>query len=505
MTMDARFLAVDLGASSGRVMDCGWNGNRFKLHELHRFPNAGVRVGTDIHWDSLRIWTEIQAGLLKSRDHDSTVPSGIAIDAWGVDYCLLDRRDRLIGNPYHYRDGRTNGVSQSLSPAVDDLELFRSSGVQTMQINTSFQLASMILNRDQQLHFAKTLLMIPDFFQFLLSGEKRAEYTEATTTQLYDLRTRCWSRDTLTKLQIPAHLFPPVVMPGTSVGNLRQSVLSDCGLTSGFPCIAVASHDTASAFAAIPDLAETSAFLSSGTWSLIGVKVDQPNLSDESFEGGFTNEGTADGGVVLLKNLTGLWILQECVRIWEVGGRRLKWTEVVEATSAAPPFRSFVDPSDSALQSPQDMCAAIGRYCKMSQQKAPESHGAIARCILESLSFTYRKALEDLERITGRTLTTIRIVGGGSLNAVFSQMTADACEREVIAGPDEAAALGNALVQAVATGHLRDIADGQEALKRSVQFRSYFPQNRSAWREAYEDYKSVVARGRRLDLMSTEY
>jgi rhamnulokinase len=505
MMMDARFLAVDLGASSGRLMDCRWNGSRFKLHELHRFPNAGVHVGRDTHWDSLMLWTEIKAGLLKSRDHDNTVPSGIAIDAWGVDYCLLDRRDRLIGNPYHYRDGRTNNVPQSLSPIVDDLELFRSTGVQTMQINTSFQLASMILNRDQQLHFAKTLLMIPDFFQFLLSGEKRAEYTEATTTQLYDQRKRCWSRDILTKLRIPAHIFPAVVMPGKLLASLRQSLVSDCGFTNGFPCIAVASHDTASAIAAIPDLGESSVFLSSGTWSLIGVTVEQPNLSDDSFEGGFTNEGTADGGVVLLKNLTGLWILQECVRIWEVGGRKFKWTEVVEAASAAPPFCSFVDPSDSALQSPQDMCAAIGRYCEMSQQKVPESPGAITRCILESLSFTYRKVLDDLERITGRTLISIRIVGGGSLNDVLCQMTADACEREVIAGPDEAAALGNALVQAVATGHLRDIADGQEALKQSVQFRSYFPKNRSAWREAYENYKSVVARAWRPDLMSTEH
>jgi rhamnulokinase len=485
-------------------MDCGWNGSRFELHELHRFPNAGVHVGTDTHWDALRIWSEIQVGLLKSRDRDSTVPSGIAIDAWGVDYCLLDRRDRLIGNPYHYRDARTGGVPQSLSSVIDDHELFRSTGVQTMQINTSFQLASMILNGDRQLHYAETLLMIPDFFQFLLTGEKRAEYTEATTTQLYDQRRRCWSRDILTRLQIPAHLFPAVVMPGTPLGNLRQSVLSDCGFTNEFPCITAASHDTASAIAAIPDLGETSVFLSSGTWSLIGVTVDQPNLSDESFEGGFTNEGTADGGVVLLKNLTGLWILQECVRIWETGGKKFKWAEVLEATSAAPPFRSFVDPSDSVLQSPQDMCAAIGRYCEMSQQKAPESPGAIARCVLESLSFTYRKVVEDLEQITGRTFISIRIVGGGSLNEVLCQMTADACEREVIAGPHEAAALGNALVQAVATGHLRDIADGQGALRQSVQFRSYIPENRSAWRDAYEAFKSVVARGNSLNRLSAE-
>jgi rhamnulokinase len=504
MKVGVSFLAVDLGASSGRVMDCRWNGSRFSLRELHRFPNAGVHFGADMHWDARRIWAEIQSGLLKSRNHNSAVPSGIAIDAWGVDYCLLDRQDRLIGNPYHYRDGRTKGMPRSLSSVVDGYELFRSTGVQTMEINTSFQLASMILHRDQQLYNANTLLMIPDFFHFLLSGEKRAEYTEATTTQLYDLRNHCWSWDTLTKLQIPAHIFPAVVLPGTTLGNLRSSVLSDCGFTRGFPCIAAASHDTASAIAAIPELSETSAFLSSGTWSLIGVKEDKPNLSDESFDGGFTNEGSADGGVLLLKNLTGLWILQECVRIWEAGGRKYTWTEIVEAASVAPAFRSFVDPSDCGLQSPPDMCAAIRLYCKGSQQRVPESPGEIARCVFQSLSFAYRKVLEDLERITSRTLSSIRIVGGGCLNEFLCQMTADACEREVIAGPVEAAALGNALVQAVATGHLKDIAEGQEALKQSVKYRSYSPANRSAWREAFENYKSVVAHGRRLDPMSSE-
>jgi rhamnulokinase len=504
MKTDLRFLAVDLGASSGRVTDCRWNGSRFSLQELHRFPNAGVHFGADTHWDVLRLWAEIQIGLLKSRSYNSAVPSGIAVDAWGVDYCLLDRRDRLIGNPYHYRDSRTKGVPQSLNSVVGGYELFRSTGVQTMEINTSFQLASMILHRDQQLYNADTLLMIPDFFHFLLSGEKRAEYTEATTTQLYDVGKRCWSRDTLTRLQIPLHILPAVVMPGTTLGNLRSSVLSDCGFTHGFPCITVASHDTASAIAAIPELSDTSAFLSCGTWSLIGVKEDMPNLSDESFQRGFTNEGSADGRVLLLKNLTGLWMLQECVRTWEARARKCSWTEIVQAASVSPAFRSFVDPSDCGLQSPTDMCAAISIYCERSQQPVPESPGEIARCILESLSFAYRKVLEDLERITRRTLSCIRIVGGGALNDVLCQMTADACEREVIAGPVEAAALGNALVQAVATGHLRDIADGQEALKQSVEYRSYFPANGSAWREAYEDFKSVVAHGRRLDSMSHE-
>jgi len=501
---EASFLAVDLGASSGRVMDCRWNGSRFSLHELHRFPNAGVYFGADLHWDALRLWAEIQNGLLKWRTHNSAVPSGIAIDAWGVDYCLLDGRDRLIGNPYHYRDSRTKDIPRSLSSVVDGYELFRSTGVQTMEINTSFQLASMIQHRDQQLYSANTLLMIPDFFHFLLSGEKRVEYTEATTTQLYDLHKRTWSREIMAKLQIPAHIFPAVVMPGTALGSLRSSVLSDCGFTREFPCIAVASHDTASAITAISELSETSAFLSSGTWSLMGVKENEPNLSEESFRCGFTNEGSADGGVLLMKNLTGLWTLQECVRIWEAGGKKYTWTEVVEAASNAPAFRSFVDPSDCELQSPPDMCEAISIYCKRSRQPVPETPGETARCIFQSLSFAYRRVIEDLERITGRALSSIRIVGGGCLNEFLCQMTADACEREVIAGPVEAAALGNALIQAVATGHLRDIADGQEALKQSEKCRSYSPANGPAWREAFEDYKSAVAHGRRLDPMSIE-
>jgi rhamnulokinase len=371
-----------------------------------------------------------------------------------------------------------------------------------MEINTSFQLASMVAQRDSQLQSAHTLLMIPDLFQFLLSGEKSAEYTEATTTQLYDLRGCCWSKKAVAKLGLPVHIFPDVVMPGKTLGKLQASVQSDLGLASGFPCIAVASHDTTSAVAAIPDLYAASAFLSSGTWSLMGVVVDEPNLSDEAFRGGFTNEGSADGRVLLLKNMTGLWVLQECVRIWEAAGKQTSWTELEETAFKSTPFRSFIDPSASVFQSPADMSAAVKNYCAQSRQQIPETVGEIARCVFESLSFAYREVAEDLERITDRSFTTIRIVGGVCLNRFLCQMTADACGRRVIAGPVEAAALGNAIVQAVATGHLGNLADGRAALKESIQYQTYLPVSGQGWQAAFEKYKSVIARGRKLEHIS---
>lgn len=493
MSATASFIAVDLGASSGRVMDCRWDGSRFSLHEVHRFPNGGIRFGASLHWDVLRIWSEIQNGLKQFRALGGSTPAGIGVDSWGVDYCLLDRRDRMLGNPFHYRDARTRGLPETLHKVMRPHDLFRATGCQTMEINTVFQLASMVFHRNRQLQYAFTMLMIPDLFQFLLSGQKRAEYTEATTTQLYDLSARCWSQPVLAAFGLPSRILQSVVLPGTNLGPLLPAVQSECGFASAFPCVAVASHDTASAVAAIPGLDDASVFLSSGTWSLMGVAASEPNLSDEFFRGGFTNEGAADGGVLLLKNMTGLWILQECVRMWEAAGQHYAWAELEQAAQNAPAFRSFIDPSASELQAPPDMCAAVQAYCAGSGQPVPQTAGEVARCVFESLSFAYRAVVESLERITGRNLAAIRVVGGGCLNHFLCQMTADACGREVIAGPVEAAALGNAMVQAVATGHLKDLAEGRVALGASVEFQRYEPARALAWADAFERYKSIVA------------
>jgi rhamnulokinase len=494
MSSAASFLAVDLGASSGRVMDCRWDGAGFNLEQVHRFPNGGVRFGSSLHWDLLRIWSEIQTGLKKFSASRSDLPAGIGIDAWGVDYCLLDKQDRLLQNPYHYRDARTRGVPNALHSTLSARDFFRATGVQSMEINTAFQLASMAINGDRCLDGAQTLLMIPDLFQFLLCGEKAAEYTEATTTELFDIGARCWSSETIGRLNLPRHIFRDVVQPGTLLGPIAPEVQAECGFASRFPCIAVASHDTASAVAAIPQLDRASVFLSSGTWSLMGIAVDEPNLGDDAFTGGFTNEGSADGGVLLLKNLTGLWILQECARVWEAAGKHFTWAELEQAASRAGAFRSFIDPSASSLQSPVDMCAAVQQYCADSGQPVPQSVGEIARCVFESMSLSYRAAIEELERITGRTLSTVRMVGGGALNEFLCRMTAQACERQVVAGPVEAAALGNAMMQAVATGHLANLAEGRAALERCIEYQSYAPAQGTVWRDAFERYRSVIGR-----------
>jgi rhamnulokinase len=492
MSTTVSFLAVDLGASSGRVMDCRWSGERFQLDELHRFPNGGVRLGPDLHWDVLRIWSEIQCGLGKFKSLRNEYPAGIGIDAWGVDYCLLDERNRLLGNPHHYRDARTSGIPDAVNAQMSAHELFRATGVQSMEINTVFQLASMAIHEDRRLLHACSLLMIPDYFQFLLCGEKRAEYTEATTTQLFDPRTRSWSRETLNKLELQACIFPEIVLPGTIIGSLHPEIQSECGFPGSVPCITVAEHDTASAVAAIPGLDANSAFLSSGTWSLMGVAVDEPNLSDAAFHSGFTNEGAADGSVLLLKNLTGLWILQECVRAWETDGNRIAWEDLEAAAAAAPAFRSLLDPSAAAFQAPASMCAAIAHFCAASHQPIPQTRGEFARCIFESLSFSYRAVLEDLERITGRTIHTIRVVGGGALNHFLCQMTADTCAREVVAGPVEAAAFGNAMMQAIATGHIKNLSEGQSALRNSVEVQTYRPRQSAEMQQAFARYKSFA-------------
>jgi rhamnulokinase len=498
MSASVSFLAVDLGASSGRVMDCRWDGARFAWHELHRFPNAGVRVGPSLYWDVLRIWSEVQNGLLKFRAHRREVPAGIAIDAWGVDFALLDERDCLICNPYHYRDARTKGLPEKLSATIGARDLFRATGVQTMEINTAFQLVAMVAAQDRALLGAQTLLMIPDLFQFFLCGARKVEFTEATTTELYNLRARRWSREVMSSLELPVHIFPEVVMPGTVLGDLRPSVQSDLGFDRAFPSIAAASHDTASAVAAIPDLDSSSVFLSSGTWSLIGIAVDEPNLSDEAFDGGFTNEGAADGSALLMRNLTGLWILQECVRVWEARGQHYEWTDLERAAVNAEPFRSVVDTSANEFQSPPDMCEAVKRYCRNTNQPSPETPGEMARCIFESLSFAYRETIEELERIAGRKLTTIRMVGGGCLNRFLCQMTANACGRPMIAGPAEAAALGNAIVQAVATGHLGSLAEGRAAVKDSIELVYFKPEKNRDWQRGFEHYKLVVGLDRAI-------
>jgi rhamnulokinase len=488
-----KFVAVDLGASSGRLMVGRWDGRRFSLEELHRFANGGVSVQGSIDWDVLRIWSEIQSGLMKYRARFGDSPAGIGVDAWGVDFGLLDKRGRLLGNPSCYRDPRTNGVPEKVFARVSEAEIFAATGVQTMQINTLFQLASMVLVGDPKLEVAETLLMIPDLFNYFLGGEKAVEYTEATTTQMCMPATRDWARGMLRRLDIPERILGRIVQPGTVLGNVGGDVLEMSGIGGKVPVIAVASHDTASAVASIPGLDEGSAFISSGTWSLMGVELDAPVTSERARALGFTNEGGCGGSTLLMRNITGLWILQECLRQWEKEGKGCGWDEVIAAAKAAAAFRSILLPNAAEFGAPGNMLEAIRRYCRASGQPVPETVGEFARCCFESLSLAYWSTLEALRDLTGREIHTLRVVGGGCLNTFLCQMTADACGCAVVSGPAEASALGNVMLQAVAVGELPDIAAGRASIGESLELVTYAPRRGDGWTEAQMRYGGMGA------------
>jgi rhamnulokinase len=493
MTEMANFVAADLGASSGRIMLGQWDGRAFSVRELHRFANGGVHAGDGYYWDILSIWSQIKAGLTKYHAVSAQPPHGIAVDAWGVDFGLLDGAGRLIGNPRHYRDPRTAGIPRRVFKTVAEREWFRETGVQTMAINTLFQLCSMVRAQDPALAQVETMLMIPDLCAYFLCGEKTVEWTEAATTQMYSPHRRDWARALLRSLDVPVFILPPVTRPGTVLAMVRTDVVEECGFTRSFPAIAVGSHDTASAVAAIPNMDEESVFLSSGTWSLMGVEAVKPDTSEEAQRLGFTNEVGADGAVLLLKNITGLWIVQECMRQWASEGLNIGWEDLAAEAEAARAFQSFIDPDAPGFQTQCDMPRAIREYCKASGQTSPETAGEMARCAYESLSLKYRSVLESLRKLTRRELKKIRVVGGGGLNAVLCQMTADACDCQVVSGPAEASALGNVMLQAVATGHLDDVRSGRAALAESVQCVVFEPHRSDRWDEAYARFRLLEA------------
>jgi rhamnulokinase len=486
------FLAVDLGASSGRVMLGVWDGARLALRELRRFPNGPVAVHGRLYWDVLRLWEEIQAGLARYAAEYAEPPAGIGIDTWAVDYALLDGQGRLLGAPYHYRDRRTTGMPEAVDARISPADLYAQTGIQRLPINTLYQLAGMRAGQDPQLDVAQRLLLMPDLFAYWLTGRQVAEYTNATTTGFYDTRAGRWATDLLQALDLPARLLPPIVAPGTVLGDLLPDVRAQVGLPGAGPVIAVGTHDTASAVAAIPDLAPGSAYISSGTWSLVGIETRTPILTERARTRNFTNEGGVGGTIRFLKNVGGLWLLQECRRHWARAGQTCAWPELVAQAAQAPPLASLVDPDALELLNPPDMPAALRAYCRRHGQPEPATVGALARCCLESLALKYRWVLDALEDVAGRRLEVIRIVGGGSQNGLLCQMTADACGRPVIAGPAEATALGNMLVQAVATGWLPDLAAGRQAVALSAPRTRFTPRASADWDAAYQRFAQLA-------------
>ncbi len=471
------FLALDLGAESGRAIAGRFDGERLTIQEVHRFPNGPVRVFDHLYWDALRLFEEIKKGLAAAGGNLASV----GIDTWGVDFALLGPDGALLENPFHYRDSRTSGVMYKLFSVVPRREVFERTGIQFLPLNTLYQLYSLRLHRPHVLEEARTLLLMPDLFHYWLTGRISAEYTIATTTQFYDPRRGDWARDLLHQLDLPDRILPQIVPPGTVLGPLLGDVAAEAGIPAA-PVVAPASHDTGSAVAAAPAEGEDWAFLSSGTWSLLGAEVAAPIINDQVLAHNFTNEGGVWGTIRLLKNISGMWLLEECRREWARQGRSLSYGELCEAALAAPPFAARIDPDDPSFLSPGDMPGRIAAYCTRTGQKAPAEPGALARVIFESLAMKYRDTLRRLEQIRGRAFRVLHIVGGGSKNAVLCQFTADATGLPVVAGPEEATAIGNMLLQAMALGQLRTPAEAREVVRRSFRLRTYEPRDTAAWR-----------------------
>jgi rhamnulokinase len=486
------FIAADLGASNGRMLLARWDGARFSLEELHRFANGPVTVHDRLYWDALALWREIKSGLERYAATVGDAPAAIGMDTWGVDYALLDKRGRLLGNPVHYRDARCNGVQERLFGVVPPEKLFAQTGIQFMQINTLIQLYAMADQGDPQLDHASTFLMIPDLFNYWMTGRKAVEYTIASTSQMLHAAERRWATGLLAKLNLPTHILPEIVAPGTEMGALLPGVCEETGIKGTPPIIAPGTHDTASAVAAIPGLDERSAYISSGTWSLMGVEIRQPIINDATRHYNFTNEGGVAGTIRLLKNIGGLWLLQEARRQWARGGHEYSWAQMLAEAEKSPPFRSIIDPDAADFLAPLQMVDAIATACRHTGQPEPQTVGEVVRCALESLALRYRWTLHALEELVGHRLDVVRIVGGGSQNRLLCQLTADACQRPVVTGPVEATALGNVMVQAMATGHLSSLSEAREAVAASIPQEHFTPGPVAGWDDAYGRFEELV-------------
>jgi rhamnulokinase len=484
-------LAIDLGASSGRVIAAELRGDQILLHDVHRFENAPIPIGRRLHWNLLQLWQHIERGLTLAAEQYPNRIASIGVDTWGVDYVLLDRNEDLVGPAFCYRDPRTRGMMQRAFGRIPRAEIFSETGIQFMEINTVYQLYSMREESSPLLDIAERFLMIPDFFHWLLTGKMVNEFTNASTTQMLCPGTGGWSHRILDALEIPRKLFSQPVQPGTDLGPVRSMIRSRTGLDERTRVVVPATHDTGAAVLAVPaegfSLSKPNwCYISSGTWSLMGVELDRPILNDKAQHYNFTNEGGAQGSVRLLKNIAGLWPFQQCRASWQRRGKPYDWTTLTTLASEAKPLQHWIDLEHPMFVAPDDMLDAIVEYLRKSDQRPPESDGAIARATLESLALRYRVCLQWLEDLLGYTLETIHVVGGGVKNHLLCQMTADACNRRVIAGPVEATALGNVISQLLGMKRFDSITDIRAWMRASSMLEVYEPQNPEPWTVAAE-------------------
>jgi rhamnulokinase len=470
------YLAFDFGAESGRAVLAHLQSGILTTHEVHRFANEPVECAGSLHWDVLRLWFEVRKALSALPE---TELAGIGVDAWGVDFALLGEGGRLLQNPYHYRDRRTKGVMEEVFTRVPREQIYQTTGIQFMPINTLYQLFAARRDTSSVVDIAKHLVTIPDLFNYWLTGNAVCEFTNATTTQMVDPVKRTWATGLIERLELPVHLPAPIVESGSILGALQPGITVHSSLV-GTTVIAPACHDTGSAVAAI-SAREGTAFLSSGTWSLLGTELDEPMITSEALRLNFTNEGGVNGTTRLLKNVMGLWILQCCRQSWTAQGACYDYPELSELASKSLPFCHLIDPDDASFLRPPDMPKAIDKFCERTHQPGPQTPGAYVRTVFESLAFKYRIVLRNLEMVSGRRMEQIRVIGGGSKNRLLNQWTADATGRTVLAGPAEATVLGNVAMQILATGGASSLREVRSMVDRSFPTEVFEPLETDKW------------------------
>lgn len=487
--MTKRVLAFDFGASSGRAIIGCFDGDKITLEEVHRFSNDPVSVGGTVYWDVLRLFYEIKQGIIKAKIAGGF--DSIGIDTWGVDFGLIDSEGKLMENPVHYRDARTVGLVDEAFKTMPKEKLYGITGIQFMELNTLFQLISLKKYRPWMLERADKMLFMPDLFGYMLTGKMCAEYSIASTSQLIDLDKKTWSKEILDAFGIKESVFAPLVQPGTVLGELSKEVCEECGVDP-VPVISVCGHDTQSAITSVPCQDGDFAFLSSGTWSLFGTELDKPIVNETSMNINITNEGGFDGSTGFLKNIIGLWLIQESRRQWKREGKEYSYADLEKLALAAEPFKCFIDPDAPEFVPHGNIPERVREFCRKTGQYVPETVGEIMRCIYESLAMKYRLTFEKLRECTERDYPVIHVIGGGTKDGLLCQMTANSCDRTVKAGPIEATVMGNVAVQLMSDGSVKNIGQARKIVADSSELKTFEPKDTDKWAGAYEDFLKVV-------------
>ncbi len=492
MATDSKFLAFDFGAESGRALLCSIKDGKIELNEIHRFTHSPVKTLGHLHWNVLEQFANIKHGLKLALQEAGGCVDGIGIDTWGVDFGLIGEDGELLAVPSHYRDTRTDGMMEEVFKIVPREEVFERTGIQFLQFNTLYQLFSMVKSNSTALKHATKMLMMPDLFNYWLTGEQVGEFSIATTSQCYDPRKGDWARGMLEKLGIQTGMLPKIVQPGTVIGTLHDSLVSEIGIGAGVKVIAPAGHDTGSAVAAVPATGQGHVYISSGTWSLMGVEIDEPMINEQSLAMSFTNEGGVGGKYRFLKNIMGLWLVQECRRTWAAAGEEISYSDLTKMAEESEGFASIIDPDANVFLTPGDMPQRIRDFCASTGQRAPETKGEVVRCALDSLALRYRYTVECLDEMFGIRHDPIHIVGGGTQNKLLCQLAADATGRTVIAGPVEATAIGNVLAQAMGTGAVGSLHEARRIVIDSCELERYEPRGSEVIEKAYRVFMDVA-------------